>query len=122
MCSEINNSLKPRKIFTCSSLFDTLVMLKFLKIQCHEEIINKFNEMFKQRIFSISLDHTINRAMICTQCLRAFLCLVGSDCSHENISFVNQDLSKTTVELYCKKFPRKSVSGYRNYLPSVFFW
>ena len=85
MCSEINNSLKPRKIYTCSSLFDTLVVLKFLKIQCHEEIINKFNEMFKQMIFSISLDHTINRAMICTECLRAFLCLVGKKKSKKRI-------------------------------------
>ena len=97
MSSDFDNCLKPRKIYTYSSLFGTLAVLKFFKIQCHEEIINKFNEIFEQRIFSVSLDHTIHRAMICTECLGAFLCLVETDYLHENIFFVSQNPSKTSV-------------------------
>ena len=75
MCSDLDNCLKAIKIYTCSCLFDTLVVLTFLKIQCHEEIINKFNETFTQKTFSISLDHTINRMMICVESLGSFLFL-----------------------------------------------
>ena len=122
MCSDLDNCLKPRKIYTCSCLFDTLVVLKFFKIQCHEEIINKFNETFKQKIFFIRLDHTINHAMICIECLGSFLFLVETDCMHENIFIVNQRPLNITFELYCKKCVRKFVSRHRNYLPVVNFW
>ena len=71
----LDNCLKAIKIYTCSCLFDTLVILTFLKIQCHEEIINKFNETFTQKVFSISLDHTINLMMICVESLGSFLFL-----------------------------------------------
>ena len=113
MCSDLDNCLKPRNIYTCSCLFDTLVLLKCFKIQCHEEIINKFNKILKQKIFSISLDHTINRAMNCVECLESFLFLVGTDCMHENIFFVDQSPLNATVELYCKKCVTKFLSRHK---------
>ena len=60
--------------------------------------------------------------MICVECLRSFLFLVGTDGMPENIFFVNQRPLNTTIELYCKKHVIKFVSKYRNYLTVVDFW
>ena len=120
MCNQ-SSCLERRYVYTCGCLFDDdLVKLKFSGTGCHKQMRDCCSKKVSH-LFSISLDHSTNRAIICRHTLGVFLVLTGICCLHAGCFFIN-DKGNNFLKVYCKRCLRLNISIYRYYLPLVKFW
>ena len=119
MCNDLPGScLQPKEFYVRSCLFDEMVKAKYSSLRSHEEIVVRLTAHV-DRMYSVSLDHTPDRAILCHSCAAAFLVLIDvkTRCAHFNAMFYE---NKPLAVSCCIKCLKIAVFRYRCYLRHVY--